>query len=40
MGIYVRGLQTGTIHYFSICEMGMFSLNVNLCDDDDSGWEC
>lgn len=33
-------------HYFGICDTGMFSLTVMLCDDeeddddDDSGREC
>jgi len=35
---YVRGLQTWKMtNYFGICDTGMFSLTVKLCDDEDSG---
>lgn len=39
----VRGLQTWRMRcYFGICDTGMFSLTVMLCDyeDDDCGREC
>lgn len=38
----VTGLLTWRMrHYFGICDTGMFSLTVMLCDkDDDRGREC